>query len=490
MDKKKRLFAGVLCLVMIFMATAPILAASDNAKEEVVYASLGSDGEVNSLSIVNIFSKGAKEDYGSYTKVKALNSEASVKMAEDKITFASDKDRFYYQGDMDDKTLPWLISVKYYIDGKEMSAKEIKGKSGEAEIKLSIKENPAMDKEFFEKYTLEVSTKLDTKKFKNISSDKASLANEGEMKLINFIALPNTGLEASINADVEDFSFEGFSINCLDLKLNIDLESLGLEEKADDLKSASQKLKDASYKINKNTKPLANGARDIKASYDKLEGANRAYIEKSVEVFDGVAKLDAGLEAIDAKSDELKVASKSVEDGLDKIALLAQNDKNMAAAIAMIKESYKAFDAGLNEYVGGVSSAAKSSKTLNAGANAMSAKANELISANSSMTKGMASFTKSLSDYLVATDKITTGFTKLYDEIKSEENEVKDKFVKNDSAKTYVKSFASEKNENVRSVQFVLKTEKVEEEVKEEVHEKKVDEKKNVFKKFTELFSK
>ncbi len=62
--------------------------------------------------------------------------------------------------------------------------------------------------------------------------------------------------------------------------------------------------------------------------------------------------------------------------------------------------------------------------------------------------------------------------------------------MKNDSASTYVKSFASEKNENVRSVQFVLKTEKVEEEVKEEVHEKKVDEKKNVFKKFTELFSK
>lgn len=490
MDKKKRLFAGVLCLVMIFMATAPILAASDNAKEEVVYASLGSDGKVNSLSIVNIFGKGAKEDYGRYTKVKALNSEADVKMNADKITFASDKDRFYYQGDMDDKTLPWLISVKYYIDGKEMSASEIKGKSGEVEIKLNIKENSAMDKEFFEKYTLEVSTKLDTKKFKNISSDKASLANEGEMKLINFIALPNTGLEASINADVEDFSFEGFSINCLDLKLNIDLESLGLEEKADDLKSASQKLKDASYKINKNTKPLANGASDIKTSYDKLEGANRAYIEKSVEVFDGVAKLDAGLEAIDAKSNELKAASKSVEDGLDKIALLAQNDKNMSQAIAMIKESYKAFDAGLNDYVGGVNEARKSSKMLNAGATAMSAKANELISANSSMTKGMASFTKSLSDYLVATDKITTGFTKLYDEIKSEENEVKDKFVKNDSASTYVKSFASEKNENVRSVQFVLKTEKVEEEVKEEVHEKKVDEKKNVFKKFTELFSK
>ena len=78
MDKKKRLLAGVLCLVMIFMATAPILAASDNAKEEVVYASLKSDGEVNSLSIVNIFSKGAKEDYGSYTKVCLLYTSRCV----------------------------------------------------------------------------------------------------------------------------------------------------------------------------------------------------------------------------------------------------------------------------------------------------------------------------------------------------------------------------------------------------------------------------
>lgn len=61
MDKKKRLFAGVLCLVMIFMAMTPILAASDNAKEEVVYASLGSDGEVNSLSIVNILAKALRK---------------------------------------------------------------------------------------------------------------------------------------------------------------------------------------------------------------------------------------------------------------------------------------------------------------------------------------------------------------------------------------------------------------------------------------------
>lgn len=488
MNKKKRICALALSVVMVFMAMTPLLAES-NTKEEVVYAKLKNNGGVDSLSIVNIFGKGAKKDYGSYKSVKALNSEAKINMDGEEISFKSDKDRFYYQGDMEEKNLPWLIDVTYYMDGKEMSADEIKGKSGNAEIRLSIKENPDMDKEFFEKYTIEVSTKLDTKKFKDISSDKASLANEGEMKLVNFIALPNTGLDASIKAKVEDFSFEGFAINCLDLKLNIDLESLGLEEKADDLKSASSTLKDASKKINKSTKPLANSARDIESSYAKLNDANTKYIEKSQEVFAGIAQLDDGLEGLSAKSDDLKKASKAVEDGLDKLALLAQSDKNMAAAVAMLKESYKGFDAGLNEYLGGAEIAAGSAKKLNAGAEAMNAKAPELLSANHAMTKGMANFTKNLSEYLIATDKITTGFTKLYDEIKSEEDEVKDKFTKNDSER-YVKSFASEKNKNVKSVQFVIKTEKIELEEKLQVKEEDINEKKNVFRKFKELFAK
>lgn len=488
MNKNKRICAFVLSVVMVFMAMTTLLAES-NTKEEVVYAKLKNNGGVDSLSIVNIFGKGAMEDYGSYKSVKALNSEAKINMNGDKVTFTSDKDRFYYQGDMEEKNLPWLIDVTYYMDGKEMSADEIKGKSGNAEIRLSIKENPDMDKEFFEKYTIEVSTKLDTKKFKDISSDKASLANEGEMKLVNFIALPNTGLDASIKAKVEDFSFEGFAINCLDLKLNIDLESLGLEEKADDLKSASSTLKDASYKIKKSTKPLANGAREIESSYTKLNDANTKYIESSEDVFTGIAKLDDGLEGLNAKSDDLKKASKAVDAGLDKLALLAQSDKTMAAAVAMLKESYKGFDAGLNEYLAGVELAAGSAKTLNAGAKAMNAKVPELLSANHAMTKGMASFTKNLSDYLIATDKITTGFTKLYDEIKSEEDEVKDKFTKNDSHH-YVKSFTSEKNENVKSVQFVIKTEKIELEEKLQVKEEDINEKKNVFTKFKDLFAK
>lgn len=489
MNINKRICALGLSILMLFMSMTPLLAQS-SAKEEVIYANLKSDGSASTLSVVNIFGKGAMEDYGSYNSVKALNSDAKMNIDGDKISFTSDKDRFYYQGDMEKKALPWLVDVTYYMDGNKMSADEIKGKSGDLEIKLSIKENPDVDKEFFEKYTLEVSTKLDTKKFKDISSDKASLANEGEMKLVNFIALPNTGLDASIKAKVDDFSFDGFAINCLDLKLNIDLESLGLEEKADDLKSASSTLKDASRKINRSTKPLANGARDIESSYAKLNDANTKYIESSKEVFAGIAQLDDGLEGLNAKSEELKKASTAVEDGLDKLALLAQSDKNMAAAVAMIKESYKGFGAGLNEYLAGVELAADSANKLNAGAKAMNAKAPELISVNHAMSKGMASFTKNLSDYLTATDKITTGFTKLYDEIKNEEDEVKDKFTNNDSANSYVKSFASDKNENVKSVQFVLKTEKVEAEEKVHVKEEEISEKKNFFMKFKDLFTK
>ncbi len=56
--------------------------------------------------------------------------------------------KFYYQGNLKTKEMPWEIKITYYLDGKEIAAKDLAGKSGNLEIRLNIRENKACDSSF------------------------------------------------------------------------------------------------------------------------------------------------------------------------------------------------------------------------------------------------------------------------------------------------------------------------------------------------------
>ena len=111
-----------LCLVSALMVTAavPAYAAQtpeSSEKEEVVYATLKADGSLDSTYVVNSFSGGEITDYGDYSAVKMLNTDDPIQQQGDEITFSTDEEKVYYQGDLPDAKLPWNISLTYSLDG-------------------------------------------------------------------------------------------------------------------------------------------------------------------------------------------------------------------------------------------------------------------------------------------------------------------------------------------------------------------------------------
>lgn len=204
--------SGILTCTMILGTVAPLMTAgaeSENdtasSKEEVIYINLGADGNVNDVYAVNIFGKGEVRDYGDYSSVELLNTTDKINYNDKCVTFSSDKDRVYYKGVMNSKEIPWTISVKYLLDGKEYSAEEVAGKSGKLEIKLTITESKDYKGNYFDSYALQASLTLDTTKCTNISATDATTANVGKNKQISYTVLPGKGLDASVTADVTDF---------------------------------------------------------------------------------------------------------------------------------------------------------------------------------------------------------------------------------------------------------------------------------------------
>lgn len=131
---------GISLLLTISMLGVAVPAFATE-KEEVVYAVLDAHGQVDGVYVVNIFEGGDIQDYGNYTSVHALNTEDAISFQNGEVTFHSDAQRVYYQGDLDTKDLPWVFTLTYQLDGKTVTAEELAGKTGHVVIQLDIRKN-------------------------------------------------------------------------------------------------------------------------------------------------------------------------------------------------------------------------------------------------------------------------------------------------------------------------------------------------------------
>ena len=110
----------------------PVLAADTNLlKDENVYVTLMEDGTVSNVYVVNEFTSTSDNevmDYGKYSSVKNLTTDAEIQQNGDQVTVDVTKGKFYYQGNMETKDIPWKISIGYTLDGKAIRASELAGK--------------------------------------------------------------------------------------------------------------------------------------------------------------------------------------------------------------------------------------------------------------------------------------------------------------------------------------------------------------------------
>lgn len=351
---RKKLTALALSLVMLATNISPSLAEKENAKEEVVYVNSKENGDVKDINIVNIFPKGEIKDYGKYSKVKLLNSNKDIKNQNGLITFESDKDRTYYQGDLISKEIPWNIEISYYLNDKNISAKEIKGKNGNIRLRIKIDKNKKIKEDFYDNYALQITTKLDTEKIKNIKTQGATIANEGSKKLITYTSLPGRGIDKEISLSAKDFTYPGFSINAVKLSIDADID-VDVDEKINDLVDATTKLNNGAKYINKNSPTLKSASKALDKGIDDLKNGN-IELSKGVDTLHAAITLvENGLVSLDQKSPSLNKASEDllnallqIQKSLDMIPSNSKDIKKISEASNKIKDGIANINDSLN----------------------------------------------------------------------------------------------------------------------------------------------
>ncbi len=327
---KLRLCAAALALSIIFGNIATACYALDvSQKEEVIYISLNANGAAQNIDVVNILTPDANGevlDYGDYSSVRNMTTTDALTYKDGQLTAKTGASKLYYDGLSKSNVTPWNISVKYFLDGKEIATNDLAGKSGALKIKVNVtRNNDYTGPDFYKNYALQGTIKLDSTKCTNIVSDKATIANVGQQKQLSYIALPNKGFDFDITADVSDFEYDGVSINAIPLNLSV---------KIDDSKLMSQvyELQDAIVKVDDGAQALNGGLQSLKS------GLNQAQ-----SMINGI------------NFNELQNMLAKAQLALENATLITENGAKLVAASAQIKTAISALAAGANELKNNVS---------------------------------------------------------------------------------------------------------------------------------------
>lgn len=367
-NKIKKCAAAVLSVLLVFGMTCAVYAQTDDtpentfkseasetsgkaeySKTENVYARLKADGSANEAYIVNHFhisSAGEVTDYGNYGSVINLTDTNELKCSDETVTFSAEKGNYYYQGNTSKVKLPWIFEITYQLDGEDIAAEELGGKTGSLKINFTAKKNPDADTSFYENYLMQISLSLDNDICSDIKAEGATAADAGNNTQLSFTVLPNNDADFVIEANVENFEMSGFSIAAVPYNMSISTDSIN----TDDITSQFSELTDAVQKLN-------DGAKELNDGIKSLSDGGVSVLEGSGSIYDGLSELSGKSDLITDSSEKIYSALETIStelgnadfSGLSQLSQLPGGLTQLADALDGIKSGLVQLEAGFEK---------------------------------------------------------------------------------------------------------------------------------------------
>ena len=320
--KNKKMISGLLLFTITSYMTIPVFAAS---KSETVYSNLDSNGKayktIVSTQLTNEDKLDEITDISNLLNIENTNGDETFKKEENQIVWDSNGNNIYYKGESD-KQLPVECKITYELNGEEISAEELRGKSGNVKIKINYTNNEkhivsinGKQVTMYTPFIIVAGTKIDNAKNKNIQITNGKIVDNGESTLAVGIAMPgmqeNIGIskskidipeEIEISMETEDFEMENIiavvAVKGIDEDLTSDLNSMY---------SQINELANASNEILAGANQLKEGTSELVSGVDQLKDGTGAAYAGSKQIKDEVEESTKNLKndntpAIDSKT--------------------------------------------------------------------------------------------------------------------------------------------------------------------------------------------
>ena len=385
-------------LSMMLVNSGMVLYAKDDetVKDETVYAMLNSDGSVDQ----EIVSSWLHNDNGirdvkeqlDLKDVKNVKSDELPEVSGKTYTWNTKSNDIYYEG-TSTKALPVQVKVTYKLDGKEISGKDLVGKSGKLEIHISLQNTQSR--------TVNVNGRqtrihpfymgagvldLSTDHFSNVKCENGKVLSEGNNTMVAFVSVPglqdtleSSGVEGAKDLHIQD----DFTITCDAKEFELGPIMFAMTPEV-----PVEKLKDINSMddLTKGLDELTNASAQLLDGTSQLSQGTTTFNGKMQELVNGVPTLTNGVSALKSGTQELVSGSSKLNSGLKDLNTGMNQAKEGTAKLN------KATD-GLGSLVSGVDELNTNMQTL---AKGLKDGSDEL---NASLTDDMLeSLTKSLSN--------------------------------------------------------------------------------------------
>ncbi|MBM7578016.1 YhgE/Pip domain-containing protein [Jeotgalibacillus terrae] len=278
-------------------------AGAYDQKTEVVYATLDAAGEQENLYVVNQFTVndfGEMTDFGDYTSVQNLTDLTPLEQDGEQITFTAQEEEFYYQGNMDNKALPWDFDISYSLNGESTDADSLIGENGQLEIQIDSSKNTEGEERFFNNYMVQITMTFDADRFKNIEAPDGTIASAGKNRQVTFTVMPEKEESYIVKADVTDLEMEAIEIAAVPSSVSIDAPDTG------EVKEEMTSLSDATAEVNNGVGALQTGIAELNNG--------------TASLYDGSAQFQSGLSQLSGNTGGLIEGSSSIQQALNQMS--------------------------------------------------------------------------------------------------------------------------------------------------------------------------
>lgn len=339
-----KVISGTLLCSMVGYAL-PVFAYT---KDETVYSKLDSEGNnyktIVSTHIENKENSDVINDLSDLINIKNTSGDETYTQDGNKFVWNANKSDIYYQGESS-KELPIECNVKYELDGQEISANDIAGKSGKVKVTLQYtnKEERTVDingkkVKMYVPFVVIAGTVIENENARNIEVSSGKVVDDGTKTVVVGMAMP--GLQESLGLSDDEVevpsnveitmdatNFETSSIISYVTPKVLEEDDLKVFDNLDEiygqvntLQSSMNQIQDGANTLKDGTTELATGANTLK------DGVTTAY-NGAQTIASEVAKSTQSL-----KNDK--------SDALDSATL--ESIKKQAAASSKLTEEQKA----------------------------------------------------------------------------------------------------------------------------------------------------
>lgn len=344
--------AATISALLLLGCAAPAFAADATVeKKETSYLILNADGSVQEQITSDWLHSDdgfdAVTDESDLSDIQNLKSDVMPEQSGNTLKWTTDETDIYYQG-KNSAQAPVGVSIEYTLDGKAVTADELKGQSGHLVATVKLTNNTGEEvtvngkkRTAYTPFFTVAAAVLPSENFKNITTEHGLVESDSKTQVACYLAMPGMKEAVSdllpdsfdklddlmldtltLEADVTDCTVPTFLFAAAPNLSDLDLDEVSdeLGDTMDELTDAIDQLKDGSGALDDAVGTLVESLDTFASSYSQFDAGVDSALNGTQTLANGTENLLENAQLLATKTGELSLGAIQLQNSTAQLA--------------------------------------------------------------------------------------------------------------------------------------------------------------------------